>query len=439
MLWQTFLLVTLLLALAFGIWGQAFSYFYDAPMRARDATRLLVNVVELARVALYNTETEERRGDLLKAFQSKDGFLPDGIRIEAAKDGETTAPLPDTRQMAMIVAGVQETLGTDTRFASQRNSVDGFWVGFGIRASSSRYWVMLPFDSIDQSGVFMWLPWGSALLASVLGVYLVIARIGTPLRRLAYAARLVGSGQTPVFLEEYGPQEIVAVAQAFNQMLGDLAHTASERALLLAGVSHDLRTPLARLRLEIEMLPENSKSDISAMIADIETMDRIIGQFLDYGRGMAQEPMQEVDLAALVCDIASPYRLRGIQVDIDSPLHFPVIAHRLSMRRAIINLVDNALRYAGNEKPIDIHLSMEDELACVEIADRGPGIPPEEIARLRQPFTRMEAARTDTRGAGLGLAIVDRIMHAHDGRFDLLPREGGGLRAILRIPTHITS
>lgn len=276
------------------------------------------------------------------------------------------------------------------------------------------------------------------MLAALLGAYLIVARINAPLRQLARAASIVGSGDTPPPQEEDGPQEIAVVARAFNRMTGNLARMDEDRALILAGVSHDLRTPLARLRLGIEMsgAPEG---EVTAMVADIEEMDRIIGQFLDFGRGDPKEPKRPIDLARLVSEMIEPYRLRGVAVDLDLPTSLLVPAQPLPLRRAIANLIDNAVRYAGADKPITIRLSASASEAELEIADRGPGIPEHEIERLRHPFTRLETARSDTKGAGLGLAIVDRIMASHEGRLDLLPRRGGGLRAVVHLPLRATA
>jgi two-component system, OmpR family, osmolarity sensor histidine kinase EnvZ len=271
------------------------------------------------------------------------------------------------------------------------------------------------------------------MVAALLGAFLIVARIGAPLRSLARAAQLVGSGKNPPRLPESGPAEISVVSHAFNQMAGDLARADADRALILAGVSHDLRTPLARLRLGVEMsgAPDD---DVTAMVADIEEMDRIIGQFLDFGRGDPQEPMQDLDLAAMVADMVEPYRLRGVDITLDAPEALLVPARTLPLRRAVANLIDNAIRYAGSDAPITVTLSCNDGDGLIEVADRGPGIPPDEVERMRRPFTRLENARSNAKGAGLGLAIVERVMRSHDGALDLLPRDGGGLRAILRLP-----
>ncbi|MDR0717374.1 MAG: HAMP domain-containing protein [Azoarcus sp.] len=429
LLWQTFLLIALLLVLTFAAWGQIFRRYFDEPVHINGVARMVASVVNLTRTALLNADAM-RRGDLVAELTALEG-----IQIFPAEPGEETLPLPDDRIMRLLTTEIRRNLGEHTRFAARWKEIDGFWISFRLGSGDTgEYWIMLPFERIQRSRAPAWLSWGGAsLLVAVIGAYLVVSRVGKPLRHLAQAARMVGKGQMPRHLEESGPQEIALVARAFNRMTDSLTRAAADRAFILAGVSHDLRTPLARLRLGIE-LSGISGDDLAAMIADIQAMDRIVGQFLDYGRGAARESMQTLDLAALAGNIVAPYRLRGARIGFDAPERLPALAHNLSLCRALTNLIDNALRYAGEKQPLDIRVFTEDGMACVEVADRGPGMPPAEIERLRQPFTRLEDARSDTHGAGLGLAIVERIVHAHDGRLDLLPRDGGGLRAIVRIP-----
>ncbi|MBS0544663.1 MAG: HAMP domain-containing protein [Proteobacteria bacterium] len=430
LLWQTFILVGLLLIVALGVWSQIFRYFQE-PARARDVAQMVASVVNLTRTALINADAE-RRTDLLIELAALEG-----IRIYPAEPSDDIEPLPDTRPMSLLTTHVRQQLGAHTRFASRWKSLDGFWVSFRLdpEDSADEYWVMLPADRIEQHHAFEWLAWGgAALLVALAGAFLIVSRISRPLRNLTRAALMVGSGRTPPVQAEKGPQEIAVVARAFNRMAGELARTDADRALILAGVSHDLRTPLARLRLGIEMSGAPA-GEVLAMVADIEEMDRIIGQFLDFGRGDSQEPAQPVDTAALARDVTEPYRLRGLDVRIAAPDMLVAEARALPLRRALSNLIDNALRYAGEEKPIDVQVYSEDKDVCIEVADRGPGIPPDQVERMRHPFTRLEEARSNTKGAGLGLAIVDRVMRAHHGRLDLLPRDGGGLRAILRLPS----
>jgi two-component system osmolarity sensor histidine kinase EnvZ len=208
-------------------------------------------------------------------------------------------------------------------------------------------------------------------------------------------------------------------------MARDLESMERERAMVLAGISHDLRTPLSRMRLALEM-----GGDFDAMVADIEEIDSIIGQFLDFARGVSEEK-QPHDLGALLDELAAHYTRLGktilLQKEETGRLRFA----RMALRRALGNLVDNALRYAG--EPVEIELKKGATGVVIEVRDRGPGIPAGETERLKRPFTRLEAARSG-RGAGLGLAIVERVARAHGGGLELLPREGGGLVARLALP-----
>lgn len=428
LLWQTFLLMALVLILALAAWSQIFRHFQE-PARARDLAQMVVSVVNLTRTALINAEVT-RRTELLIDLAALEG-----IRIYPSEASDELLPLPDTRPMRLLTKEIRRHLGAHTRIAARWKTLDGFWVSFRLDPEDTEdFWVMLPPDRLQSSRGLDWLIWVSgALLVTLLGASLIVSHINLPLRHLARAAGLVGRGQQPPVLPETGPQEIAAVAKAFNQMTGDLARTDADRTLILAGVSHDLRTPLARLRLGIEMsgAPE---AEVTAMVTDIEEMDRIIGQFLDFGRGDLQEPKQLIDVVALLSCIVEPYRLRGINVVLSCPEHLSIPARALTLRRAIANLVDNAIRYAGHEKEITLSITSNLNEAMIEVADRGPGIPEHEVTRLRHPFTRLESARSDAKGAGLGLAIIDRIMHGHGGRLELRPRDGGGLSAILYLP-----
>lgn len=429
LMWQTFLLMGLVLILALAAWSQIFRYFQE-PARAKDLAQMVVSVVNLTRTALINAEVT-RRTELLIDLAALEG-----IRIYPSEPSDELVPLPDTRPMQLLAQEIRRQLGTDTLLASRWKTLEGFWVSFKLDPEDSDdFWVMLPSERIFEPRTLDWMIWGvGALIVALLGAFLIVSRINKPLRNLARSARLVGRGRTPPVLPETGPIEISTVAHAFNQMAGDLARTDADRTLILAGVSHDLRTPLARLRLGVEM-SDATEQDILPMVSDIEEMDRIIGQFLDYGRGETKEPFRSVDLGDMLKDLTEPYRLRGTRIELTLPKTAVVIGVRtLSLRRAIANLIDNSLRYGGEKGPIDMLLSPSSNEVRIEVADRGPGIPDHEVTRLRHPFTRLESARSDTKGAGLGLAIVDRIMASHGGRLDLLAREGGGLRAILNIP-----
>jgi two-component system osmolarity sensor histidine kinase EnvZ len=428
LLWQTFTLIALLVVLALAAWSQIFRYFEEVP-RARSLSQMVVSVVNLTRTALLNAETGRRQELLI------DLAALEGIRIYPAEATDRLEPLPDERIMRLIIRDVRRQLGAETRFAGAWEGLPGFWVSFHLEPEDpDQYWVLLPAERLQQTSPLEWMGWtAAALLLALAGAYLIVSRVGRPLSSVAGAARMVGRGETPAQLPEDGPEEIAEVASAINQMAGDLARLDADRRLILAGVSHDLRTPLARLRLGVEMSGAPA-ADIEAMGTDIEEMDRIIGQFLDFGRDEADPAMQPLDLAALVREVSDNYRRRGLPLQVDLPEALLLPGRPLAIRRALTNLIDNALRYAGEDRTIDITLAVHAAEAVLEVADRGPGIPEHEAERMKHPFTRLDAARSNTKGSGLGLAIVDRIMKRLGGRLDLLPRAGGGLRACLVFP-----
>jgi two-component system osmolarity sensor histidine kinase EnvZ len=227
---------------------------------------------------------------------------------------------------------------------------------------------------------------------------------------------------------ESGPSEIAALARSFNQMADDLKRLDDERALLLAGVSHDLRTPLSRIRLGIEMMDDKGDTELRAgLVQDIEEIDGAVGQFLDFARLRdAETAVPNTELNALAENVVARY------VRTDRPVHFrpgqvpPLVLRPLATQRLLANLIDNALRYG--EGRVEVVTSVEDDNAVIEVLDRGPGIPPEAAEHMLRPFTRLDAARAGS-GTGLGLAIVDRIARMQGGTVKLLQRDGGGLRA----------
>ncbi len=430
LLWQTFLLIALLLIFSLSAWSQIMRHFQE-PSRASDLSQMVISVVNLTRTALINAESS-RRADLLI-----DLVALEGIRIYPAEPADPIQPLPDTRLMRLLTEEIRAQLGDYTRIAARWKSLDGFWVSFRLdRDDDNEFWVMMPTERFNERpGAAVVLYWtGGALLAALFGAFFIVSWFGKPLRQLANAARVLGEGGKPPRVSEDGAAEIAAVARAFNTMSDDLARTDADRTLLLAGVSHDLRTPLARLRLGVELSGARD-SDVVAMVTDIEEMDRIIGQFLDFGRNAAAEPAREVELCAFVADLVESFKLRGAPLHYACPAHQVMLAlHPLPMRRAVANLIDNAWRHAGASAPIDVRIGEDLESVSIEVLDRGPGIPAEEVAHLRQPFTRRDIARSGAHGAGLGLAIIDRIMEAHRGRLELVGRDGGGLLARIIIP-----
>jgi two-component system, OmpR family, osmolarity sensor histidine kinase EnvZ len=424
LLWRTFVLIAALILLAVAAWFELFRFSEREP-RARQTADLVASVVNLTRVALVTAQPDLRR-ELLLDLQEQEG-----IRIYPAEADERITPLTlDRPGMQLFAEEVRRQLGPDTRLALERDGLPGFWVSF--RIAGDEYWVMLPRERIERQAALRWLGWGAfVLVAALAGAWLIVFRLRRPLRALVGAAADVGRGRVPAPLDESGPQEILTVSRAFNQMTRDLARLEDDRALILAGVSHDLRTPLARLRLGLEMADADAQLK-GGMAADIDEMDRIIGQFLDFARAAGGEPATPTDLAALARDIAARYRDSG-HAFIEEIVAVPeVMVRPMAVRRLVTNLVDNAFRYGKQD--VRLRVAPARQAVAIEVLDRGPGIPADEVERLKQPFTRLETARSGKGGSGLGLAIVDRIARMHGGAFDLLPRDGGGLVARVTFP-----
>ena len=431
LLWRTFLLITLLMLLSALAWYTIFTTFEREP-RAQQTSQLLVSLVNLSRSALITARPDARR-ELLQEMSDREG-----IHIYAAEPDDKVAPLPDRPFLERVQELVRERLGADTRMTLERRGEKGLFVSFRIDdgEDSDTYWLALPRNRLKRTIPQRWLGWGAAaLVLALIGAWLIMFRVTRPLKALARAAADIGRGRRPKPVPTHGPAEIETLAHSFNQMNADLARLDEDRALILAGISHDLRTPLTRLRMGIEMSAEDSLRE--GMIADVEEMDRTIGQFLDFARTEEAdegEAAAATDLATLLDDLAGQYRKRGADLSSELPAACTLPMRVQAVRRAIANLIDNALRYAGADKPLELALSTDKHWAVVEVRDRGPGIPTEAAERLKLPFTRLESARTDTMGAGLGLAIVDRIARSHGGRFDLLPRPDGGLIARITLP-----
>jgi len=421
---RLFLLLAVAMTLSALAWAGIF-VFADRQPRAQQLAQLLTSVTNLTRAAIVSAHPAYRLNLLDDLSQAE------GLRIDIADEDEAPPPPPDDHFLQDVQTILQKNLGPHTYLTLHRKGEQAIFLRTQIEGDD--YWIALPLERLDHSRSLQWMGW-SALAAAValLAAAAFVSRLTRPLRKLAQAARLIGAGQHPPPLPEDGPEELATVAQAFNQMDADLSQLDQDRALILAGVSHDLRTPLTRLRMGIEMSVEDEESR-NAMSADVEEMDRTIGQFLDFARSDGGEEKQGVRLDQTLADLTTQYQRRQLPVTADLTEAPAIQGQPQALRRLAANLIDNALRYAPGQT-VEVALQLENNCLVLSIADRGPGIPVEEAERLKRPFTRLESARSNTGGAGLGLAIVERIARHHGGHLQLLPREGGGLLAHVTIP-----
>jgi len=309
----------------------------------------------------------------------------------------------------------------------QENKAPVLWV---TAQSFDGQWIRVPMQFFRHYDRYLLIGWGVTvpLLALLAGLF--IARgITRPLSGLARVASIVGRGEpVPLLDEEAGPLEMDAVNRAFNRMATDMLHAQRDRALLLAGISHDLRTPLTRIRLSAEFM--NSDAELrDGIVADIEDMDAILDQFISFIRDGSDEVPEFESLNVLVEEV----RQRHSNIDVRTTLHdVPrLMLKRLTFRRLLSNLITNAVKYGA--EPVLISTSVGKGEVVLTVRDHGKGVNEADIPMLLQPFSRGEKARTLS-GSGLGLAIVKRIVDMHHGRMTLSNHEGGGLLVEIRLP-----
>lgn len=368
----------------------------------------------------------EQRSAFVERFNAQ-------ARQESAAAGHEAGGERLTRLEKAFLRQVSEQLagrGGEVQWRRDADRSLSLRVGIG----GEQYWLDLPglLPAHEFSGAWIAASAATVVLA-VLGAWLIQRRINQPLHALVQAATALGRGQRPQPLDADAPSEIATVSHAFNDMAASLAKTEEERALMLAGLSHDLRTPLAKMRLASEMLEGQADAELLASLnRNIDGMDRLLSQFLDFTRtsGGVQEAPAEADLNELVGEALALCPHEGLSLQLGQVPRRPL--RRQAVERLVLNLVVNAQRHG--QPPIELATGHDSTGLWLEVRDRGPGIDPAVAESLKEPFARGDQARGGPAGAGLGLAIADRVARAHGSRFELLPREGGGLVARVAWP-----
>ena len=275
-------------------------------------------------------------------------------------------------------------------------------------------------------------------LVILLTSLLLVRRLTRPLARLSLATTQVGRGEIFNPLPEAGPRELVTLTQGFNRMAGEIGQLLENRTTLFAGISHDLRTPITRMQLALEMLPADADPALVASLRhDLEEMNRIISDTLDLARGLGPHEPEDVDLHEFIDGIVTDQRHGGANVQWAPGSCCSCSVDTLALQRILTNLIDNAVRYGG-DAPVELRCHCNDHEAVIQVLDRGPGIPASEREQVFQPFHRLETSRSRrTGGSGLGLTIARQLCDVHAWTIKLLSRKGGGTDAELRIPLNI--
>jgi two-component system osmolarity sensor histidine kinase EnvZ len=350
---------------------------------------------------------------------------------------DVAEPLGSDELGEYVANELKARLGPDTLVASRVNNVEGLWIGFTI--DKDHYWLQTTRDRFDPPAGRIWVVWlATAATLSLAGAAWIAGLINRPLQNLSDAASRIREGdfEASVLDESVTTNEIRAVNVGFNRMTQKLAKVEDDRAVMLAGISHDLRTPLARLRLETELsVPDPQARENMAL--DIAQLDAIIGKFLDYARpgSMALTPVS-VDDTVQIC-LSNMRQSNNIQYKVALEPGLLVLADPVELQRVVTNLLENAGRYGRSVDTgvalIDISARSQGEQVLLRVRDHGLGVGPAQLKELTTPFFRGESARTEANGTGLGLAIVEKTVSRMGGVFVLNNASGGGLCANVQL------
>ena len=419
------LLIAFLLAIGQVASLKIFEYFEREP-RAEATALQAVTVVNYTRASLIASQDNLRLA-LLSELTGKEG-----VRVYYADFMEEIEPLPADPFINMVAEKIRERLGVETIITVNHYGIQGLWVSFNI--GQDDFWVVIPKLHVERGFPWQWLGWGALiLLLSLAGGYFIALRINRPLHLLMNAANRLRNGEQPEKLPEGSFAELREVNDTFNKMADSLAELDAERTLILAGVSHDIRTPLARLRLSVEMLPDDGCASLkNGMVQDIADMDNIIHQFLDFVKGVEGEPTEMTDVNTLLQAVHDRQLRAGRDLVVQLAPTYNIPIKPLAMQRLLDNLVGNAYAYGNGQVRIASKVTADNII--ISVFDNGPGIPETHVEKLLRPFERLDTARSNAGGSGLGLAIADRIAKQHHGKLELINRPEGGLEARLSLP-----
>ncbi len=427
--WRTFFLLAVLLTFGVVAWTQTFRALEFEP-RAVQAAQQIASLVNLSRAALRSTDGINRV-TLVKNISAQES-----IKLVPREPGDQWEPYEVDRFSRAIGEALRSALGPDTLVASAVNRSPGLWVGFLI--DKDPYWLQADPTRLGPMSVSTLFVWGGiALIATLLGSAAIARLINQPLRDLSFAASRIREGEFDSRLDENTlTSEIRQVNMGFNRMARELAKVEEDRAVMLAGISHDLRTPLARLRLEAEMSVQDEEAKRN-MALDIDQLDAIIDKFMDYARP-GEVRLTAVHLSSLVDREMAAFRdTSQIRISSRVAIDTKVMADETELGRVLQNLFENSRRYGRSEDTgiarVVVNYARTGPWVILSVRDHGPGADPKKLSQLKTPFFRGDAARTAATGAGLGLAIVEKAVQRMGGSFELSNAPEGGLVAHIRL------
>ena len=432
--WRTFFLLALLLVASVVAWLQTFRVLESEP-RVSQTAQQIASIVNLSRAALIHSDAIARVS-LIKQLAEIES-----VKVMPRTPQDTVQSFAGDSQMERVLMELKARLGQSTMLARSVNGQAGLWVGLDIE--QEKFWLQADLARLNPMPQRAWMIWLSiAALLSLTGAALIARLINRPLKALSFAASRVKDGNFDAgrLSEDALTSEIREVNQGFNRMAEQLAKIDQDRAVMLAGISHDLRTPLARLRLETEMSVQDEAAR-DHMVADLEQLDAIIDKFLDYARPTEQQYLRPVALNDVIeaCVLAVQHG-DDFRVKLDLPADFHVMGDEVELTRVMANLVENARKYGKTQNTgiteLDIAAREREGWVFLKVRDHGPGVTEATLKHMTKPFFRGDVARTSATGAGLGLAIVEKTIQRMGGSFTLHNSSTGGLAANIRLPSY---
>jgi two-component system osmolarity sensor histidine kinase EnvZ len=428
--WRTFFFLALLLFGSIVAWLQTYRALESEP-RVIQSAQQLASMVNLSRVALHYLDPMERVS-LFKTMAEEDR-----VRITLRGPKDRFELIGSDKLGRRTRDELRFRLGMGTLVASEVNGEKGLWVGFSVGPDD--YWLHTDESLIGPSRGSTWLAWMVIAAAlSLLGAAFIARLINRPLKQLSLAASRMRDGDFDAHLlsERVTTPEVREVNIGFNRMAEKLSTIEQDRVIMLAGISHDLRTPLARLRLETELSVANEDAR-THMAADITQLDAIIDKFLDYARSDTAQ-LAKVSLnAVMTAAVYAAGETDAMRITITMPDNLNVLADEVELLRVMSNLLENARRYGKTPETgvalVEIIAKAHDPWILVKVRDYGTGVSPEMLPKLTRPFFRGDAARTAATGAGLGLAIVEKTIQRMGGAFNLASATSGGLAAHIKL------
>jgi two-component system, OmpR family, osmolarity sensor histidine kinase EnvZ len=430
--WRSALLIGSLLVVSQIILSVVFYAFVQRPRLdfAQDLTLVYLDNVRVALTALPPVAREKFLNDVDPNAD---------LRVTRETPRAETTGVAKQPLLRMFVRELSDRLPRGERVIVQDTPVSALWVS--LLVENEPYWVVVRLAKVrvDNNAALL-LPLALSLVLAALGGVLIHRSINRPLAMLQRFATAIGRGERPMPIDPHGSRELVRLGNAFNRMAQDLDSMDADRRLMLAGVSHDLRTPVTRLRLALEVAGKDIDTETrERMEANLRELDSSLSQFLDFARSERDEAVVEADLFDIANECVATYEAQGHSIALLGTHGMRVSMRPFALMRALTNLVDNSLKYSSGEIEIEVSRAPRTNEPTLTVRDRGIALQAVDFVRLRKPFARMTESRGGPAGTGLGLAIVERIASLHNAALTFEARDDGGLEARMEFRTAATA